>query len=231
MHKHKINRTYYEDTHEDNNQENDSNHIEIHDVQSEQIFSTPIWSMEIDTDNDAILEECYDLERKFPNGVRKSNAGGWQSDVFEIETISPFMTPKIQILARNVEDITYDLVEEFAGGKKNLSANVGKDQIGWWININRGYSYNVYHTHPGCALIALYYAKIPNNKDEREGNLVLLRQDSMNHNNVFANIGELCEANIIPQEKHLYIMPSVVAHYVTAHTCNEDRISIAFNIG
>jgi len=230
MHKHNIHQSY----HEDNHQEDECEELEIDDVNFEQIFVTPIWSMRIDTDNDAILEECYDLERKFPNGVRKSNEGGWQSNVFDIATIKPYITPKIQNLARNIEEIAGDLIEDYAEGPENLDVNVGPDKIGWWININRGYSYNVYHTHPGCSMIALYYAKIPpldENASEREGNLVLLRQDSMNHNNVFANISSLCEVTIKPKEQYLYIMPSVVAHYVTAHTCKEDRVSIAFNIG
>jgi hypothetical protein len=59
----------------------------------------------------------------------------------------------------------------------------------------------------------------------------LIRTDAMNHNSAFADIPDNCEYFIRPEEKHLYLMPSTVAHYVTPHFSDEERISIAFNIG
>jgi uncharacterized protein (TIGR02466 family) len=207
--------------------------LDYSNLNMENIFVTPIWSMEIECDNQEILDECYDLQNKFPNGVYKSNERGWQSNVYDIKDIRKHVTPKIQNLAINVRDITNDLVEDYAEMTKS-SVDYNTEAIGWWININNGFSYNVYHTHPGCSMIAIYYAKIPQvveNEKRLEGQLVLLRQDAMCHNVVFSNIESMCEVYIRPKERHLYIMPSILGHYVTSHTSNDDRVSIAFNIG
>tara|TARA_S200002703_G_C3718274_1_gene220648 strand:+ start:34 stop:714 length:681 start_codon:yes stop_codon:yes gene_type:complete len=208
------------------------NHLEISHLNQENIFITPIWSMEIECDNENILDECYDLERKYSNGVQKSNVGGWQSNVFDLKTIKKYETPTIQNLAANIIDITSDLLEDYAEENRS-SIDYRRDEIGWWININRGYSYNVYHTHPGCSMIAVYYAKVPEvvKSENEEGQLILLRQDAMCYNPIFSNIQSMCESLINPKERYLYLMPSTIAHYVRAHTTEEERVSIAFNIG
>ena len=131
------------------------NHLEISNLSQENIFITPIWSMEIECDNEIILDECYDLEKKYSNGVQKSNVGGWQSNVFDLKTIKKYETPTIQDLAAYRIDVTSDLIECHSAYCK-ISVDYRRDEIGWWININRGYSYNVYHTHPGCSMIAVY---------------------------------------------------------------------------
>jgi len=208
--------------------------LEYSNLDMREIFVSPIWTMEIECDNQEILDECYDLQNKFPRGVYKSNERGWQSDVYDIKTIKRHITPKIQHLATNVRDITNDLVEDYAEMSKS-SLEYNTEEIGWWININNGFSYNVFHTHPGCSMIAIYYAKVPqpviDDDRRREGELVILRQDAMCHNVVFSNLNSMCEYYMEPKERHLYIMPSILGHYVTAHYSDDDRVSIAFNIG
>lgn len=226
-----------EHSHKRTNRPSDINAInqysELHfcDLDTKNIFSTPFWSMKIECNNEEIVNECYNLKDKCPNGVIKSNFGGWQSPVFDFNTIRHGVTPQIKNLAENVKEITAELLEDSFGDE---SLTHFKNDIGWWINVNNGFSYNVHHTHPGCSMIAIYYAKIPqivksNIRDE--GQLVILRQDASCHSDILSNIDSMCEIKISPKEQYLYIMPSYLAHYVTAHTSNDDRISIAFNIG
>ena len=191
------------------------------------LFTTPVFGYDLDFNNQEIIDECLELKQKYPNGVSKSNfGGGWQSQVYELAQIRRGVTPAIQNLARNVIDLTNDMLECC-----NSPSRVSDDQIGWWININKGMAYNVYHTHPGCSVIGIYYPLLPDNLGEQEGNFTILRQDASNHNAAFADIDHWCEWTIRPEVSKLYLMPSTVAHYVTPHSSDQERISIAFNIG
>lgn len=199
--------------------------IDIVNDEIKDIFPTLFYDFELDIDNEAIVNECYDLQKKFPKGVEKSNVNGWQSDVYELFTIKNHITPSIQELAKFVIDISNDI------SKQNESNHVFSDEkTGWWININKGMSYNLYHSHPGCTFIALYYPKISKNLSPGCGDLTLIRSDPSVHNSMVASIAGSCEYTFLPKEKHLYMFPSTIAHYVTPHFDEEDRISIAFNI-
>lgn len=207
--------------------DDDFEEISIVDKHRDDLFITPLYTFTLNVDTDTINNECYDLMKKFPNGVKKSNFGeGWQSQAYELLTIKRSTTPYIQNLARNVIDLTNEMLDDFGA-----SYRVSDNEIGWWININKGMGYNVCHTHPGCTIIGIYYPKIPKNLGEQEGKLTLLRTDPSVHNMAFADIPGNCEWVIEPKEDVLYLMPSTVAHYVTPHFSQDDRISIAFNIG
>lgn len=191
------------------------------------LFTTPFYGYNLDFNNQEIVDECFELKDKYPNGVSKSNfGGGWQSQVYELARIRREVTPAIQNLARNVVDLANDMLEDCGSVTR-----VGDDQIGWWININKGMGYNVYHTHPGCTVIGIYYPMIPDDLEENEGNLTILRSDPSNHNAAFADIQNWCEFVIKPKVGSLYLMPSTVGHYVTPHFSDQERISIAFNVG
>ena len=207
----------------------DDNFVPIHIETRDRIelFTTPFFDYKLNFNNQEIVDECFDLKDRYPNGVRKSNFGdGWQSQVYELAQIRREVTPAIQNLARNVIDLTNDMLEDCGSGTR-----VADDQIGWWININKGMGYNVFHTHPGCTVIGIYYPMIPTNLEEHEGNLTILRSDPSNHNGAFADIPNWCEFTIKPEVGRLYLMPSTVGHYVTPHFSDQERISIAFNIG
>lgn len=192
-----------------------------------ELFTTPFFDYKLNFNNQEIVDECFGLRDKYPNGVKKSNFGhGWQSQVFELIQIRRGVTPAIQNLARNVIDLTNDMLEDCSSGVR-----VSDEQIGWWININKGMGYNVYHTHPGCTVIGIYYPMIPDDLGEQDGNLTILRTDPSNHNAAFADVSNWCEWVIKPEVGRLYLMPSTVGHYVTPHFSEQERISIAFNIG
>lgn len=202
------------------------NEIPVKNREVNNIFPTYLYEFDLDIDNDSIVEECHDLRRMYPKGVVKSNyGGGWQSHPYELHQIKPYTTPHIQNLARNVVDFTGHMMEECGSAWRPYDSGAG-----WWININEGMGYNVYHTHPGCSVIGLYYAAIPDDMKDNEGILTILRQDAMNHNQAYADIDD-CHCAIKPTVGTLYLMPSCLAHYVTPHFSKQERISIAFNIG
>lgn len=210
------------------NSDEDFEELKVKNFYKKDIFVTPFYDFELEIDNNIIKNECLDLMKKFPEGVQKSNhGGGWQSDTYEFPIIEKTITPAIQNLAKNAIDLSNKILEDHEIRTRRFHDNC----IGWWININNGYGYNVYHTHPGCHLIGLYYSSIPKNMLDGDGNLHLIRCDALCHNDIFADIPNMCEWRIAPKVGHLYIMPSTIAHYVKPHFSEETRISIAFNIG
>ena len=201
--------------------------IEVETRDRVELFTTPFFDYKLNFNNQEIVDECFELRNKYPNGVKKSNfGGGWQSQVYELFEIRRGVTPAIQNLARNVVDLTNDMLEDC-----NSITRVNDNQIGWWININKGMGYNVYHTHPGCMVIGIYYPMIPDDLEDNQGNLTIIRQDPSNHNAAFSDVSNWCEWIIKPEVGRLYLMPSTVGHYVTPHFSDQERISIAFNIG
>lgn len=209
-------------------EENCNSSITVNDWKRTDLFSTPLYEFELNLNNNRIVQECYDLKNQNPEGVRKSNwADGWQSEAYELSQVENNFIPEIQNLAREVVQLSKDMVENYGGDRDRID----DESVGWWININKGMGYNVHHTHPGCSIIGIYYPKIPKNIKRDEGKLCLIRSDATSHNGIFADIDNNCDFFFTPKEKSLYLLPSTLGHYVTPHFNDEDRISIAFNIG
>lgn len=201
--------------------------LKVTNMEVQNIFPTFLYEFELEIDNQLILDECHQLRKMYPKGVKKSNYGtGWQSPAYEQFSIKPYTTPYIQNLVRNIVDLTGQIMEDLDSPWRPHDAGAG-----WWVNINEGGGYNVYHTHPGCSLIGLYYPAIPDDLDPGEGVLTILRHDAMIHNVAYSEIENNCEYAIRPKVGVLYLMPSVLAHYVTPHFSKQERVSIAFNIG
>lgn len=197
--------------------------IPLLDVKSDIIFPTFFYQFKLNIDNQKIIEECLELKNKFPNGVKKSNMGGWQSEVYCLTTISRYLTPNIQNLAYNVVLSANDISNDH-----KLSYNFENRGCQWWININDQHCYNAVHSHPGSSLIALYYPKI--SKDNKEGNLSLLRCDGSHHIMLYENRPEYVTYDLHAEEGVIYIIPSNVMHFVKPNLSEETRISIAFNL-
>ena len=154
-----------------------------------------------------ILNEAENKE-----SVRKSNRGGWQSEL---------MDPK---------DENYKpLVDEIFEFVKSINLNVKEMMVTQlWTNINRKHDYNVIHQHGSYHLAGTYYVKVPKDsgrivfRDPRPGAIGNL---FMNKN--FDN-GELKNVNMM--EGLLMIWPSYLDHFVEISNSDEERISISFDI-
>ena len=149
--------------------------------------------------------------------------GGWQSEIYSFGLIHKNFTPHIQNLSHNVIDFCNYISEQ-----KELDKHFFENEIGWWININEKYCYNALHSHPGCSLVALYYAKIKGNGTD--GNLVLLRNDGSNHTQLYTGNSSYSLMELEAEVGSLYIFPSHIIHYVKPNLSDEERVSISFNI-
>lgn len=191
-------------------------------VKEEVIFPTPFYKFKLDIENSKILQDCYDLKEYDPKGSKKSNVGGWQSEVYTLFSINKNLTPNIQNLAHNVILAANDISRDY--GLDLIFDDRGCD---WWVNINDSFCYNAIHSHPGSALVALYYPKI---SSMDQGNLSLVRCDGSHHIPLYQNREDYVNYELNAEEGCLYMFPSNVLHFVKPNQINETRVSIAFNL-
>jgi len=144
--------------------------------------------------------------------VRKSNRGGWQSD--------------LQKPQGELQPLVNEIVE-FCG---HLPMNIKKVDIRqMWINVNKKGDWNTIHQHSGYYdLSGIYYVKVP--KDS--GRICFRDPRPSAISNTFMNDrfdkGEVKNVNIM--EGLLMMWPTYLEHFVEPSQTDEERISISFDI-
>lgn len=201
--------------------------IEVLDSSFDVIFPTFFSKFKLNVDNQSILDECLNLKKDDPEGVKKSNIFGWQSQIYSLFGISRDLLPSIQNLAFNTVLAANDISQNY-----DFGLEFSEHGCDWWININEKFCYNVVHSHPGCEIVALYYPKISFNCDNdiNEGTLNLLRTDGSHQCGLYEKNNEHSNYAIAPEVGTLYLFPSHILHYVTPNLEDTQRISIAFNL-
>ena len=197
-------------------------------MRTERLFPTPIWiDDDCGIDPKEIEEFAYIVEKEDPKGVQASNYGGYQSDSFRDTFIPDPLSKLYQRLMANA----YESADSFGFSNYTLKlANL-------WMNINRKSNYNLLHTHAGCIMSGVYYAKVP---ECCSGDLKFVRD--LNHQCLKEYWG--CNENfdryehdynymeyyIQPKENLMILFPSWLMHSVDASSSDDDRISLSFNI-
>ena len=156
-------------------------------------------------------------------GVKRSNAGGWQSthDYNQKEN-----NPIKHLIDAQLENYFNDkqIFNNFSTAKMNSM----------WINCNNTGDYNHSHNHPGCDFSGVLWLKVP----ENSGNLVFESPFSFQQYKLLLNYSEEFKKStnaydwfyIEPQEGLMIMFPSHLNHSVTSNKSDQERISVAFNI-
>lgn len=196
-------------------------------IHTDYIFPTPIWFADLDIDNQKLLNDCLTIKEKYPEGIKRSNIGGYQFS-FGPE----YNTGILNDLNDNVVDFTYTLIEE-CFKPKNFK---GITPIHYWLNINYHMNSNFPHVHPNSFLSGVYYVESVPNVDQgcitfyrnKYEEYILSGFDARHHfdNNEFFKT----QISSIPIQGRLMIFPSFLLHGVTENLLNNSRVSIAFNI-
>lgn len=184
-------------------------------------FPTPIWWCDLQIDNDYLLNYCYSLREKDPEGRKISNKGGWQSQEICGDDISELADAAINASARSIADYGYN--------QQKTGLFFGNS----WININNRGDTNQIHLHHGSFLSGVYYVKA----NEDSGDIYFFRNfdqyfitngmaEVVNHTPLSAGV-----VHYPPKTGRLIVFPSNLLHSVNENVDDEDRISIAFNIG
>jgi len=143
--------------------------------------------------------------------VKKSNRGGWQSDLYKPEGE---FKPLVKEIKEFCSHLPLDIKEIFI------------PQL--WVNVNKRGDWNTIHQHGAYHLAGTYYVKVP--KDS--GRICFRDPRPSAIGNVFVNSrfdkGEFKNVNIM--EGLLMIWPSYLDHFVEPSQTDEERISISFDI-
>ena len=188
-------------------------------IKQEMLWPTPYWYTHIwefirsetrVTFNEDMIGSIQGMMDK-DKGVKKSNRGGWQS-----ELLPP--TGELEPLAFEISEFC-------------KSINLGINEIvipQMWINVNKKNDWNIIHSHGQYTLSGTYYVKAP--KDC--GQIVFRDPRPSAISNLFMvntfDKGEFRKVKTI--EGLLILFPSYLDHFVEPSNADEDRISISFDV-
>jgi uncharacterized protein (TIGR02466 family) len=192
-------------------------------INFQDIFPTRVWFLDLPDHTKYVtswIKTIEELERKIPEGVKKSNVGGWQSDssLFQEEIFEP-----LSVMFEKVFRFCFDVMCPPAY-KYNFSMQA-------WANINSPGNFNKPHVHSPSLLSAVYYLKVPVNsgsfyfRDPRAGAFL------SGFNGTKDNCPPNCtaDAKITPKDGLVLVFPSWLEHGVEDHNGIGTRISIAVN--
>ena len=188
-------------------------------IKQEMLWPTPYWYTHIwefirsetrVTFNEDMIGSINGMIEK-DEGVRKSNRGGWQS-----ELLPP--TGELEPLAFEISEFC-------------KSINLGINEIvipQMWINVNKKNDWNAIHSHGQYNLSGTYYVKVPSDS----GKIVFRDPRPSAISNLFMvntfDKGEFRKVKTI--EGLLILFPSYLDHFVEPSNADEDRISISFDV-
>ena len=186
-------------------------------------FSTPIWTSKIDNHeeiNNMMNNYIYNLQKKDPEGVIKSNLKGWHSKNFDMKDDEP--KSFIEAIKKNINEAINDMGWDLSNQEVTLS--------NMWAIINKKGAMNQKHHHSNSDLSAAYYVTAKDGcgdiifYDPRPGKV---------YKHPLSNKLNLLNANnngVKPEPGMLILFPSYLEHSVNPNTSNHERIVISFNI-
>ena len=188
-------------------------------------FPQPIFHYELDNykrHNEELSKYIYDLQKKDPDGIARSNQGGWHSKPFNLKDKENAPFKFFIDIQRYVADTFKEYGWKYEPRKVNLTE--------MWAIINKKNNFNLEHTHPNNYLSAAYYVKAPDNCGSfkvTNPNLISRERITVSEKNTEFNQNI---AQIKPKEGDLLLFPAYLPHSVGMNLSEEDRIVISFNI-
>ncbi|MBT3777894.1 MAG: hypothetical protein HOF83_07615 [Pelagibacteraceae bacterium] len=187
-------------------------------------FATPIWVSPLDNVskiNIDLLKYIYDLRKKDPKGIKRSNMLGWHSNNIDITKSQPH------------QNFFNKISSNLAQVAKDMSWNKTRHHYkitNTWAIINPPLACNQSHIHSNNLISAAYYVKFPKNG----GRFIAEdpRETSLYYHPVCDKVNSLNEQNVAiePKTGLLVMFPSYVKHWVEPNLSKEDRVIISFNI-
>jgi uncharacterized protein (TIGR02466 family) len=159
---------------------------------------------------EAMKKEIYRLTQ-IQGSVRKSNYGGWQSDVHLHENA-----------------IFEPLRDHVSGVCARVFKVKGARFHQMWACINKKHDQNLIHSHTNnYNLSGVYYLNVPRDSGE-----IVFRDPrpgaNQAPNRLFKDDGD--SEYLMPTEGLIILFPSYLEHFVLPNRSDNDRISMSFNL-
>lgn len=190
----------------------------------ESLFPTPLFSYvfkNVERLNAELRDIILERERT-TTSARKSNVGGWQSDVDFLSWGEPAVTTLGNYLSSAVEAAT-----------KQLPLVAPKLQIGFelvaWAAVNRKGNYNTSHVHPMSTWSGVYYVDAGDEPQNGFGAALEFEHPVQAMvMNFFPGLlpSTLC---VRPQAGLVVLFPSSLVHNVRVYQGERPRICVPFN--
>ena len=172
--------------------------------------------------NTELSKYIYNLHKLDPEGVARSNQGGWHSKPFNLKDKESAPFKFFLSIQMYVADTFKEYGWKYIPGKVNLTE--------MWAIINKKNNFNLEHTHPNNYLSAAYYVKAPENCGSfKVTNPNLISKERITISDRKTDLNQNI-AHIKPNEGDLLLFPAYLPHSVGMNESNEDRIVISFNI-
>lgn len=188
------------------------------------IFSTPLLVERIDDPQlNLALEKAILARRDAHPGMKRSNVGGWHSD---LEFLDWGGAPARRLFEHVIALANQNTVHK--GG----SGVVTEWRVEGWANVSQDGAANMMHVHGGCYWSAVYYVRI----DEGRGGQLVFHDPRMPTLAMhaphlrFRNGNGEREVRVKPAPGLLILFPSWLSHSVDAWYGEGFRISIAINL-
>lgn len=191
---------------------------------AQNLFSTPLLMAKLDIPGlNESLEASILQKRAEDPGIKRSNVGGWHSDVELLQ----WAGDAGKRLGREVIDLA---------NRHTMRADGKAGKFRWfveaWANVNDRGAANARHIHGGCYWSAVYYLRV----DPGEGGALVLFDPRMPAIAMhapklrFRNAGGERLVKVTPQAGRLLVFPSWLNHEVEPWHGDGLRISIALNL-
>ena len=189
------------------------------------LFPQPVFKFKVkdhENINSNLLKYIYDLQKKDPIGVKKSNINGWHSQPFDLSDPENLTNKFFKSIDIHIQSVFKSYGWIFDQSKVICTS--------MWAIINKKNSFNIEHTHSNNYLSAAYYVKAP----ENSGNFKTSNPNIISRN-IYPKPEKPTEFNsnnitIKINEGDLLIFPAYLPHSVEENKSNEDRVIISFNL-
>ena len=188
--------------------------------------------------NEEIKNLCLQARANNPEGVWRSNEGGWQSPSHEVwdapwesTDTGTFKSPHLTNYGSEklIKDHLNSLFDQSIA--KVIDGNL--EMFNYWININGKGAYNVKHRHPQAHFSGVYYVQCPEHSGEiifeNPHGFTAFDELSCYKEEFMQQMTQHKSISVYPTEGLLLIFPAHLEHMVATNNSDEDRISIGFN--
>ncbi len=191
-------------------------------------FVTPLFPTILHTldmigfNKELLLDYVANEQSKSPEGVFKSNHGGWQSE----DTYHQFDNPIRQILHKNLSIIfPQEVVQADAAGLYVLNM---------WINVNGHGNDNIAHIHSGSNLSGVFWINVPEDggclQFESPHSFTCWTEHNWYNRDFRKGFNAFMNYDVYPVEGRMCIFPSSLYHRVLPNQSEDPRVSVSFNI-